>query len=122
MSDPKEELDSKLKELEDYPRASRWDNLPGDIVITKRSGELITKGLSRAEQPLTLEDREIQVAKFTRDASDVAVLRANDQEDDENNFDESVGQSLSEARWHGEAHDIMVTKTNDDPNYDGPTT
>ena len=44
MSDSTEESEESPQEFEKYPGAGRWDNLPGDIEITKRAGESILKG------------------------------------------------------------------------------
>jgi len=123
MSDPTEEPDDVPEAFEEYPGIGRWDNLPSEIVFTKRAGESNCNDGSETQPPLTPEQRESQRSKFTWEPDDVVVLHSGDPDFDDADEDwmELVEQSSVEDRWHGKARDIQVTSKRD-PDYKGPTT
>jgi len=96
VSDPAEEIDGSPNEFEEYPGIGRWDNLPGDIVITKGAGEPISSDGSETQPPLTPEQRESQRSKFTWEPDDVVVLQPGDPKCDDDEDVEFIERSLVE--------------------------
>lgn len=119
MSDLTKDPDGTSEESEEYPGIGRWNDRPGDIVLSEKEGVPVSVEGSETQSLLTPEQRKSQCSKFTWQPGDVEVHQPGDPECDD--ADELVERPSVEDRWHGEARDIKVTSKSD-PDYKGPTT